>query len=60
MKCVHRDQEEVDQTRGDVFAMYCNEDDAGNDWPPVFNPSLGLAVEALRHGATIEDLWNVI
>lgn len=46
--------------KGDVFAMYCAEDDTGTDQPPVFNSTLGLAIETLRHGVTIEDLWNVV
>ena len=57
---VSRDHEEAEDVKGDVFAMYCAEDDPGMEQPPVFNSTLGLAIETLRHGVTIEDLWRVV
>lgn len=32
----------------------------GADREPVFCPELGLAVEALKDGATVEQLWSVL
>lgn len=40
--------------------MYCTFDEHQHGQPPVFDPILGLAIEALKEGITIEDLWNVV
>ncbi len=32
----------------------------GVDREPVYNPELGLAVEMLKDGLTVEQLWSVL
>ena len=56
-----RDAEDDGQhVRCDVLARYyCTKEGEASEQPPVFNATLGLAVEALRDDVTIEDLWNV-
>ena len=46
--------------KGDVFAMYCADANVGDARPPVFNATLGLAIEELKDGVTIEELWNAV
>eukprot|EP01052_Picozoa_sp_SAG31_P071120 SAG31_NODE_30025_length_386_cov_1.059233_1_plen_62_part_00 len=46
---------------GDVFAAYYADGGKQNiDRQPVFCEELGLAVEQLRPGFTIDNLWNVL
>eukprot|EP01062_Namystynia_karyoxenos_P072241 TRINITY_DN6822_c0_g1_i1.p1 TRINITY_DN6822_c0_g1~~TRINITY_DN6822_c0_g1_i1.p1 ORF type:complete len:375 (+),score=164.30 TRINITY_DN6822_c0_g1_i1:89-1126(+) len=55
------DIEIVDDEASDAFAAYyADAGQKGADRKPVFEPSLGLAVEKLRDGVTIESLWNCI
>eukprot|EP00164_Ancoracysta_twista_P004543 GFYU01006129.1.p1 GENE.GFYU01006129.1~~GFYU01006129.1.p1 ORF type:complete len:344 (-),score=58.66 GFYU01006129.1:214-1245(-) len=42
----------------DVFAAYYAEGEKNMDRGPVYNRELGLAVEQLRDGITIEQLWS--
>ncbi len=43
----------------DAFAMaYADSNNA--DREPVYNSELGLAVEKLREGVTIQSLWQVV
>jgi len=55
------DVEIVDSDEGhfDALATYFAEGDKNVDREPVFAPELGLAVEKLREGVTIEDLWSI-
>jgi Bardet-Biedl syndrome 5 protein len=43
----------------DALATYYAEGDKNVDREPVFAPELGLAVEKLREGVTLEDLWSI-
>ncbi|VDO19639.1 unnamed protein product [Heligmosomoides polygyrus] len=61
------DQEEQDdgseqkQLRTDAFAAYFSDGGTTSEErrPPVFSEELGLAVEQLKPGFTITDLWNI-
>ncbi|CAI4231113.1 unnamed protein product [Auanema sp. JU1783] len=53
---------EEKQLRTDAFAAYFTQGTTSNHdekRPPVFSENLGLAVEQLKSGFTIEDLWTV-
>eukprot|EP01064_Diplonema_japonicum_P028102 TRINITY_DN4246_c2_g1_i3.p1 TRINITY_DN4246_c2_g1~~TRINITY_DN4246_c2_g1_i3.p1 ORF type:complete len:345 (+),score=47.16 TRINITY_DN4246_c2_g1_i3:81-1115(+) len=58
----HQDDVEiVDEEATDAFAAYYADGGMKNaDRRPVFEPSLGLSVEKLRDGVTMESLWNCI
>ena len=43
----------------DAFAAYYADGDKEVDRPPVYSTELGLAVEELREGVTLDDLWSV-
>ena len=43
----------------DTLAMYYADAAKSSDREPVYNPSLGLAIEALPAGLTVEKLFNV-
>mmetsp|Transcript_56120 Transcript_56120/g.135528 ORF Transcript_56120/g.135528 Transcript_56120/m.135528 type:complete len:344 (-) Transcript_56120:133-1164(-) len=45
---------------GDVFAAYYADAAKDADREPVFSPELGLAIESLREGVTVEKLWAVV
>mmetsp|Transcript_64068 Transcript_64068/g.202683 ORF Transcript_64068/g.202683 Transcript_64068/m.202683 type:complete len:360 (-) Transcript_64068:248-1327(-) len=51
------DQDEESQ---DVFAAYFADGAKHADRDPVFSQELGLAVEGLREGLTMEQLWSVL
>lgn len=59
-----QDNVEIEDTDGDdgadVFAAYYADGDKNADRDPVFSPELGLAIEALREGTTVEQLWSVL
>lgn len=42
----------------DVFSQYSADTSQQRDRPPVYVPSLGLAVEALPEGYTVEKVWD--
>lgn len=46
----------------DIIASYLEDDgqNIGNDSKPVYCPKLGLAIEKIKDGFTLESLWNVI
>jgi Bardet-Biedl syndrome 5 protein len=44
----------------DTLAMYYADAQKSSDREPVFNEKLGLAVESLHNGLTVEKLWNVV
>eukprot|EP01059_Diplonema_ambulator_P004064 TRINITY_DN13750_c0_g1_i2.p1 TRINITY_DN13750_c0_g1~~TRINITY_DN13750_c0_g1_i2.p1 ORF type:complete len:345 (+),score=67.84 TRINITY_DN13750_c0_g1_i2:50-1084(+) len=55
------DVEIVDEEATDAFAAYYADGGMKNaDRRPVFEPSIGLAVEKLRDGVSMESLWNCI
>ena len=58
------DIDEIDQTAPeskDVFAAYIAEGgEQSKDRPPVFSPELGLCIEKLKDGFTLESLWQVL
>lgn len=44
----------------DAFALYYeNEWQRGVDRRPVYDASIGLAVEKLKKGDTLQDLWSI-
>jgi len=49
-----------DEEAGDAFAAYYADENKNIDRDPVFSAELGLAVERLRDGFTIEQLWTVL
>lgn len=52
-------QNVVQEAPTDAFAAYYADDGQnGADRRPVYEPSIGLAVEKLRKGATIQSLWD--
>lgn len=53
------DVEIVDDEHFDALASYYADGEKNVDREPVFAPELGLAVEKLREGVTIEELWSV-
>jgi len=62
---VQRQQDDVeivdtDAEHGESFAAYYADPSKTGDRDPVFAPELGLAVEQLREGATIESLWSIL
>ena len=46
--------------RADTLAAYYADTSKGVDREPVFCPELGLAIEQLKEGMTIEQLWSVL
>lgn len=45
---------------GDVFAAYYADGGASEDRPPVYSTEIGLAVETLKPGFTLENMWNAL
>ena len=54
------DVEVVTDDRAMQVSAYLSEAHAGADRSPAYCAQLGLAVEALREGMTIEQLWGVL
>lgn len=56
------DDIEIETVEGqaDVMAAYFADGSKRSDSQPVFCPELGLAIEKLRDGFTIQGLWEVI
>jgi Bardet-Biedl syndrome 5 protein len=46
--------------RGDVLATYYADATKAEDRDHVYNAELGLAVEQLKEGVTVEQLWSVL
>ncbi|GLC40971.1 hypothetical protein PLESTB_000961300 [Pleodorina starrii] len=46
--------------RGDALAQYYADATKGADRDPVYCAELGLAIEQLKEGLTIEQLWSVL
>ena len=44
----------------DVFAAYSADGDKATDREPVYSKELGLAIESLREGTTLDQLWTVV
>lgn len=51
--------EQYDDSHHDPLAAYYADGDQNLDREPVFNEDLGLAVEKLREGISVADLWDV-
>ena len=61
--CRDEDSEVLDSdTRGDAWATYYADDanSGGGGGEPVYSPELGLAIEAPRDGATLQQLWSIL
>jgi Bardet-Biedl syndrome 5 protein len=53
-------QDVVQTVAQDAFAAYYADEGQKNaDRKPVFEPSIGLAVEKLRDGVSLESLWSI-
>lgn len=54
--------EEATESSKDTIAAYIAGDGVSlsKDAPPVYCPELGLAIEKIKDGFTLESLWNVI
>ncbi|XP_063964526.1 Bardet-Biedl syndrome 5 protein homolog [Lytechinus pictus] len=46
--------------QSDAFAAYFADGDKQKDRPPVFSEELGLAIEKLKDGFTLSNLWEVV
>eukprot|EP00736_Rhodelphis_marinus_P005865 Rmarinus@m.7619 len=60
---VNREIDDVqitDEAAGDVFAAYYADGNKNVDREPVYSNDLGLAVEKLRDGFSIGQLWSVV
>lgn len=44
----------------DAFAMYYADVNKHQDREPTFHPDLGLAIESLPEGITLEMLWQCV
>jgi Bardet-Biedl syndrome 5 protein len=53
------DVEIVEDERVDALASYYIEGGRASDREPVYSQELGLAIEKLKDGITIEDLWSI-
>lgn len=49
-----------DDEDNDAFVMYYADINKHSDKDPIFNNELGLAVETLPEGITIENLWQCV
>lgn len=60
------DEDIFDDAPGDAFAYYAEEEQGKSKEGkeavsrPVFDPDIGLAIEPLREGVTLPDLWQVL
>lgn len=50
----------MDDDRGHQVSAYLADANGTGDKQPMYNPQLGLAVEALKDGMTIDNLWSVV
>uniref|UniRef100_A0A1I8JF34 Bardet-Biedl syndrome 5 protein homolog n=1 Tax=Macrostomum lignano TaxID=282301 RepID=A0A1I8JF34_9PLAT len=61
---VEQEQDDLEMDEGDeqkdVFAAYLSDGDKSVDREPVFSPELELAVESVKDGFTLQDLWAVL
>jgi len=53
------DVEIVESEDTDAFAVYYADVDKTNDKEVSFSPELGLAIEQLKEGVTINNLWSI-
>ncbi len=44
----------------DVFAMYYADTNKQRDREPITHPDLGLAIETLPEGITLDQLWQIV
>ena len=49
-----------EEEKPDIFATYYAADSNGADQEPVYSAELGLAIESLKEGHTLEQLWKVL
>ncbi|XP_072179431.1 BBSome complex member BBS5-like [Diadema setosum] len=49
-----------DDEQSDAFAAYFADGDKQKDRPPVYSEELGLAIEKLKDGFTLSNLWEVV
>mmetsp|Transcript_20219 Transcript_20219/g.48248 ORF Transcript_20219/g.48248 Transcript_20219/m.48248 type:complete len:348 (-) Transcript_20219:168-1211(-) len=51
---------DTEESSRDALAAYYADGSKGFDRDPALNPYLGLAVETLQEGVTMENLWSVL
>lgn len=55
-----KNNSDTEQSQCDAFAMYyADEGQRGVDRRLVYDASIGLAVEKLKKGVTLQDLWAI-
>eukprot|EP00030_Apusomonadida_sp_AF-17_P004141 a508381_14.p1 GENE.a508381_14~~a508381_14.p1 ORF type:complete len:370 (-),score=123.91 a508381_14:188-1222(-) len=57
---VEEEMEFDDDDKTSALACYFADADKNIDRPAVFSPELGLAIEDLREGVTLSQLWSVL
>ena len=61
---IKRKQDDVEivgeEEDNDAFAMYYADVNKHRDREPIFNNDLGLAIETLPEGITLENLWQCV
>lgn len=54
---------EIEEPRGEMsntLAAYLADEGHAKDRPAVYSPDLGLAIESVKEGFTLQKLWEVI
>eukprot|EP00928_Gymnodinium_smaydae_P087345 TRINITY_DN71619_c0_g1_i1.p1 TRINITY_DN71619_c0_g1~~TRINITY_DN71619_c0_g1_i1.p1 ORF type:complete len:343 (+),score=67.66 TRINITY_DN71619_c0_g1_i1:158-1186(+) len=61
-KALPRTEDDVEIVEGDIepCLLYQPDGEKEIDREPVFNPELGLAIERLKEGTTLQSLWSVL
>ncbi|PRP87192.1 bardet-Biedl syndrome 5 protein [Planoprotostelium fungivorum] len=59
-KALEEEEEVIEQEDPDALALYYADGNTNRDREPVFNEDLGLAIETLKEGMTIGNLWSVV
>jgi len=52
--------ENSDEHFDNYAAYYMAEDEVGSSKEPVYNEELGLAIEKLKDGFEVKNLWEVV
>lgn len=57
------DLEEISELKNEMsntLAVYLADEGHSKDRPPIYSPDLGLAVETVKDGFTLQKLWEVL
>ncbi|XP_030310255.1 Bardet-Biedl syndrome 5 protein isoform X3 [Calypte anna] len=55
-----QDDVEIESEQTDAFVAYFADENKQHDGEPVFSEELGLAIEKLKDGFTLQGLWEVV